>query len=95
MENEILREAELLCADGLTEDELRRAKAKIIGQKKIARQDLGHLAITTALDELYGLGYAHSDSEDARYESVTREQVRAVATKYLKPEATVIALVKP
>jgi len=95
VEKEILREAELLCADGLTEDELRRAKAKIIGQKKIARQDLGHLAITTALDELYGLGYAHSDSEDARYESVTREQVRAVATKYLKPEATVIALVKP
>jgi len=41
VEKEILKEAELLRAEGLTEDELKRAKAKILGQKKIARQDLG------------------------------------------------------
>ncbi len=95
VEKELLREAELLCAEGLTEAELKRAKSKIIGQKKISRQDLGHLASTTALDELYGLGYAHIDAEDALYEAVTLEQVKAAANKYLKPQAAVVAIVKP
>ena len=95
VEKELLREAELLRNEGLTEAELKRAKAKIIGQKKIARQDLGHLASATALDELYGLGYQHLDKEDELYEAVTLEQVKAAAAKYLQPGAAVIAIVKP
>ncbi len=95
VEKELLAEAELLRTDGLTEEELKRSKAKIIGQKKIARQDLGGLAMTTALDELYGLGYAFSDTEDALYEAVTLDQVKAVARKYLKADDFVIATVKP
>lgn len=95
VEQELLREAALLRSEGLKEDELRRAKAKIIGQRKIARQDLGGLAMTTALDELYGLGYAHSDSDDALYEAVTLDEIKAAAQKYLKPDALVIATIKP
>jgi len=95
VEKELLKEAELLRAEGLTEEELKRAKAKIIGQRKIARQDLGGLAMTTALDELYGLGYSHSDKEDALYEAVTLAQVKAAAVQYLKPDALVIAAVGP
>jgi zinc protease len=95
VETELLSEAELLRAEGLTPEELKRAKAKIIGQRKIARQDLGGFAMTNALDELYGLGYAHTDAEDPRYEAVTLGQVKAVAQKYLKPDALVIAVVKP
>jgi zinc protease len=95
VEQEILREAGLLRDAGLTAEELKRAKAKIIGQKKIARQELGHLASTTALDELYGLGYQNADQEDAKFEAVTQEQIRSIAQKYLRPEAQVVALVKP
>jgi len=95
VEGELLKEAELLCNEGLTPEELKRGKAKIIGQRKIARQDLGSFAMTTALDELYGLGYAHTDTEDALYEAVTLDQVRTVARKYLRPDALVIAVVKP
>ena len=91
----MLSEAELLRGDGLTAEELNRAKAKVIGQRKIARQDLGGFAMTNALDELYGLGYAHTETEDALYEAVTLEQVKAVARKYLTPDALVIAVVKP
>ena len=57
-------EADPLCQHGLDESELKRAKAKIVGHKKIARQDLGSYAKTTALDERYGLGYANCDTED-------------------------------
>jgi len=95
VEKELLREAELLRTEGLTAEELKRAKAKIIGQKKIARQELGHLASMTALDELYGLGYQHAELDDAKYEAVTLEQIKAVAQKYLRPDALVVAVVKP
>jgi zinc protease len=95
VEQEFLAEAELLRTGGLTAEELKRAKAKIIGSKKIARQDLGSLASLTALDELYGLGFQRTDLDDAKFEAVTLEQVKAVAQKYLKPDAFVVSVVKP
>jgi zinc protease len=95
VEAELLSEAALLRSEGLTAEELQRAKAKVIGQRKIARQDLGGFAMTTALDELYGLGHAHTDQEDVLYEAVTLAQVKAVAEKYLKSDALVITVVKP
>jgi zinc protease len=95
VETELLKEAELLRTEGLTAEELKRAKAKIIGQKKISRADLGNLASTSALDELYGLGWQRAELDDAKYEAVTLEQAKAVAQKYLRPEALVVALVKP
>jgi zinc protease len=95
VESEILKEVDLLRADGLTEEELKRAKAKIVGGKKIARQDLGAYAMGAALDELYGLGFAHSDEDDARYEAVTLEQVHSAVRKYLTPEAMIVSVIKP
>ena len=95
VQKELLKEAELLRTEGLTAEELKRSKAKIIGQKKIARQELGHLASTTALDELYGLGYQRTERDDANYEAVTLEQIKMVAQKYLKPESLVAAIIKP
>jgi len=95
VEQELLNEAEQLRSEGLTEQELKRAKAKIIGQKKIARQDLGGFAMTTALDELYGLGFAHSDTDDARYEAVTLEEIKSAARKFLEPTRQVVAIVGP
>lgn len=95
VEAEMFKEVELLRTECLTEEELRRSKSKIIGQRKISRQELGGLASTTALDELYGLGYANSYAEDARIEAVTIADVRAVAQKYLRPEAAVISVINP
>ncbi len=92
---EMLAEAATLRADGLSAAELRRSKAKIVGQRKISRQDLGSYAMVCALDELYGLGYALSDADDALYEAVTLDDVRRVAATYLTPDAFVLALVKP
>ncbi|MEI8288101.1 MAG: pitrilysin family protein [Verrucomicrobiota bacterium] len=95
VEAELLKEAELLRTEGLTAEELKRAKAKIIGGKKIARADLGHLASTSALDELYGLGWNRAELDDAKYEGVTLEQVKAAANQYLKPDAYVVSIVRP
>jgi zinc protease len=95
VEEEFLAEVALLRNEGLTQSELDRAKAKIIGQKKIARQDLGGYAMTTALDELYGLGFAQTDSEDEKFQAVTLDAVKSAAQKYLTPDSLVISVVKP
>jgi len=95
VEHELLQEAALLASEGLSEDELRRAKAKILGQKKIARQDLGSLAMSTALDELYGLGFDFSDQEDQLFEAVTTDQIRLAADRYLQPAAAVVSVIRP
>ena len=67
----------------------------MVGQKKIHRQDIGNLASITALDELFGLGYQHSEHDDAKFEAVTFDQIKAVAQKYLKPDGYVVSVVKP
>ena len=95
VEKELLEEARILQTQGLTEEELTRAKAKIIGQRKIARQEVGGYAMSTALDELYGLGYGNYELEDERYEAVTLDQVQHVAQKYLNPEKCVVAVLRP
>jgi zinc protease len=95
VETEMLKEAAALRADGLTAEELKRAKAKVVGQKKIARQDLGNYAMVTALDELYGLGFDHSDKDDAKFEAVTLEDVKRIAAKVLAENKFVISVVKP
>jgi len=94
VEEEFHAQAAALAKEGLTAEELDRAKAKIIGQKKIARQDLGQLALTAALDELYGLGFDYGDGDDARYAAVTLDDLRTVAARYLRPEAAVLSLIR-
>jgi len=95
VEEEMLKEVALLREHGLEPAELQRAKAKLLGQKKIARQDLGGLAISGALDELYGLGYQNADREDALYEAVTLADVHAAILRHLDPKRCVISTLGP
>lgn len=94
VERELRAQAEEIRVNGLTVDELTRAKAKIIGQRQIGRQDLGQVALSAALDELYGLGHAHSDADDARYEAVTLDEVRAAANRYLQADQAAVAIIR-
>lgn len=95
VQEEFLNEVKTLRAEGLTAEELRRAKNKILGQRKIARQELGSQAMAQALDELYGLGFDHTDGEDARFEAVTQEDIVKAALTYLIPEQAVTVRMLP
>lgn len=95
VEHELTDEIHKLGEAGLDEPELNRARAKLLGQRKLARQDLANLAMAAALDELYGLGYQNQDLEDARFEAVTLDDVRSTASKYLRLDRAVTAILRP
>lgn len=95
VEKELREELTILVRDGLSQVELDRAKAKLIGQKKISRQDLGGTATTAALDELHGLGYDHSMREDAIFESIDSAHIRQVVVRYLQPENGALVVISP
>ncbi len=88
-------EIALLAANGLTEVELTRAKKKLIGKQAIAYQSNASLAYTSALDELYGLGFLNYQSMAADLEKLTLEDVRVVAQRYFQQQPAITAVVRP
>jgi zinc protease len=91
----LLDEIRSLAREGLTSDELARAKKKLIGQQQIANQSNDTLGYTAALDEIYGLGFDHHKKLEEEVEAVTVEDVRRVAAKYFDAQPYVIATVRP
>jgi zinc protease len=91
----LLDEIRKLATEGLTAEELTRAKKKLIGQQQIANQSNDSLGYMTALDELYGLGFDHYKSLEREIEAVTVEDVKGVAAKYFQAQPYVVATVRP
>ncbi len=91
----LLEEIGKLAADGLTSEELRRAKKKMIGQQQISNQSNDTLGYMSALDELYGLGFDYYKTLEREVEAVTLEEVKRVATKYFQTQPYVLATVRP
>ncbi len=84
-----------LAAEGLTEEELTRAKKKLLGKQAIAYQSNASLAYTAALDELYGLGYLHYQEMAATLARIDLAEVRAVANRYFLHQPAVTVVVRP
>ena len=57
VEEEMLREIELIANEGLTKEEFERAKASWLGKEVIHLQGVRELAGTASVDELVGLGW--------------------------------------
>ncbi|HSP44877.1 MAG TPA: pitrilysin family protein [Chthoniobacterales bacterium] len=91
----LLEEIGKLASEGLTEEELARAKKKLIGQQQIANQSNDSFGYMAALDELYGLGFAHYKTLEREVEAITPQDVRRVAAKYFQNRPYVLALVRP
>jgi zinc protease len=91
----LLDEIGKLAREGLTKEELARAKKKLIGQQQIANQSNDSLGYMTALDELYGLGFEHYKELEREVEAITVADVKRVAAKYFKSQPYVLATVRP
>jgi zinc protease len=91
----LLEEVGKLAADGLTAEELARAKKKLIGQQQIANQSNDSFGYQSALDELYGLGFDNYKRLEQEVEAITLDQIRAITAKYFRDQPHVMALVRP
>ena len=90
-----LHEIRKLSTEGLTAIELARAKKKLIGQQQIQNQSNDVFAYMTALDELYGLGFNHSQELVAKVNAVTLGDIKRVTAKYFAKQPYVLAIVRP
>jgi len=95
VKTEFLDEIRALANDGLTEEELARAKAKFLGQEAMRNQSSDAFAHASALDELYGLGFDEYTRLRAHIEAITLEDVRAVARRLFCETPSVLAVVRP
>src|SRR5207248_8587850 len=77
----LLDEIRKLASDGLTNEELARAKKKLIGQQEIANQSNDSFGYQCARDELYGLGFNYYKSLQRNNDAVTHEDIKHAADK--------------
>ena len=91
----LLDEVQKLANDGITAEELARAKKKLIGQQQIANQSNDSFGYQCALDELYGLGFDNYKTLERDVEGINLSEIRAIAAKYFRDRPYVMALVRP
>jgi zinc protease len=90
-----LDEIQKLANDGLSAEELARAKKKLIGQQEIANQSNEAFGYHCALDELYGLGFDYYKQLEHDVNAVTLDDIKRVAAKYFRDQPYVVAVVRP
>lgn len=95
VKTEFLDEIRKLATEGLTAEELTRAKEKMLGQQEIRNQSNDRFAYACALDELYGLGFDDYKQLRAQIEAITLDDVKAVAQKYFNEKPYVLSVVHP
>jgi zinc protease len=91
----LLDEIRKLANDGLTNEELARAKKKLIGQQEIANQSNEAFGYQCALEELYGLGFDYYKRLEHDVDAVTLDDIKRVAAKYFRDQPYVLATVRP
>lgn len=90
VQEEMINEIEIMRREGLEKEEFERAKASWLGRELIHLQGAKELAATATVDELVGLGWDHYRKTPDTVRSLTREQVREVAARYLGEESRVV-----
>jgi zinc protease len=91
----LLDEIHKLANEGLTPQELVRAKKKLVGQQEIANQSNDAFGYHCALDELYGLGFDYYKQLEHDVNAITLEDIKRVAAKYFRDQPYVLATVRP
>ena len=84
-----------LASEGLTQEELDRAKAKLLGAEAIRNQSSAALGGLSATNELLGLGYDHDKVRRSEIDKVTLDEIKRVAQKYFRDGKSVEVVVGP
>jgi zinc protease len=85
----------LVVKDGITSEELERARSYLIGSHQIAMQRRSAIANAIAYHEAYGLGWKTWAAYDDAIRAVTLGDVAAAAQSYLNADREITATVRP
>lgn len=91
----LLKEIERLREEDVGEEELLRAKRQLIGRREVELQSNSSFGFIVSLDELYGLGYQEYKQYKEKIEAVTKEDIRRVANRYLRPNGYALVSLSP
>ncbi len=94
-ENALRQEISLLIKDGVNEDELQRVKAQVMAGEVYKLDSLFYQAMQIGQMESIGLGHKAIPVMLEHLQSVTADQVRQVAQKYLQDDNLTVAVLDP
>jgi zinc protease len=84
-----------VAVQGVTPDELQRAKVQLLAELVYKRDSFFAQAMELGELESSGLSFRDADRIPERFKAVSAEQVRSVAAKYLVDDALTIAVLDP
>lgn len=84
-----------VCAHGITDAELARARRYLIGTHGIGLQRLGARASAMVFAELYGLGFDEHLRYAHRIQNTSKHDVRDLAQRLLDPAHRIVTIVGP
>ncbi|MFC1576564.1 M16 family metallopeptidase [Candidatus Omnitrophota bacterium] len=82
----IMKELKAISRGGISDEEIRIAKASLIGKQEIALQSMRALAYKMALDEIFDLGYKSYQGYPQVISALTKEDIVRAAEKYFDLE---------
>jgi len=84
-----------LTAEGLTDEEMERARNQLIADYDMSLQDNLGLATICALNELNGRGYLHTFTARKRFEALTKDMVKNAAISIMSTNREAVSVVLP
>jgi zinc protease len=95
LEQALLAQVERLRDEPVADDELDRIRSQLIAAKVYEKDSVFYQAMQLGQLETVGLGWELVDEYVERLSAVTPEQIKAVAQKYLLPDARTVAVLDP
>lgn len=95
LEQGIRQEIARVQNDGVSEEELQRVKAQVVAAQVYQRDSMFYQAMLIGQMESAGLSWRDEKSMLERLNSVTADQVQAVAKKYLQDDGLTVATLDP
>ena len=91
----IKEELHKVCSQNIPRDELERSKRYLVGAHEISLQRRAALASSLSFHHCYGMGWDEYRRYAPGIMSISSADVRRVAEKYLRPERSILAVIRP
>lgn len=95
LENAIREQIDLIQNELVSDEELARVKAQVVAQKVYGKDSIFYQAMSIGRLETSGMDWQLSEQFLDRIKRVTKDQIRAVAKKYLIDERLTVAVLDP